>query len=104
MRLLEPCHCCCALPLAWLLRPAAAACRCACRCALLLCPAAYPFWPNLSAVAEAALQLPDDEDPGSQEELHGVQVLMQKRRSFMQHAHYQWWSDYGQPGAQLPPQ
>ena len=67
-------------------------------------PRSLPLLPNLSAVAEAALQLPDNEDPGPQEELHGVQVLMQKRRSFMQHAHYQWWSDYGQPGAQLPPE
>lgn len=74
------------------------------------CYVAYPFWPNLSAVAEAAIQLPDEpEAPTLQARQQGVQqgqecveLLMRKRRSFMQQAHFEWWQDYGRPGAGAP--
>lgn len=77
----------------------------------LPCRTAYPFWPNSAAVAEAAIQLPDEPEepalqPAGQQELQGqqaIQLLMSKRRSFMQQAHYEWWADYSRPGA-APPQ
>lgn len=76
----------------------------------LYCYVAYPFWPNLSAVAEAAIQLPDEpEAPTLQARQQGVQqgqecveLLMRKWRSFMQQAHFEWWQDYGRPGAGAP--
>lgn len=46
----------------------------------------------LSAVAEAAIQLPDAAEPEA--DAHpGIQRLMAERRSFMQQAHDQWWSN-----------
>lgn len=67
-------------------------CCCCCCCV----PAAYPFWPMLSAVAEAAIQLPDeDTSPENDAQQQGVQLLMSQRRSFMQEAHHQWFSQDG---------
>jgi hypothetical protein len=46
----------------------------------------------LSAVAEAAIQLPDDDTPEPDDSPHmqGVQLLMRQRRSLMQQLHSDW--------------
>jgi len=57
-----------------------------------LCSPAYPFFPMLSAIAEAAIQLPDDTD-GPDSSLdgevpeQGVDLLMQQRRLNMAEVH-----------------
>jgi hypothetical protein len=49
----------------------------------------------LSAVAEAAIQLPDDDTPEPEDSPHmqGVQLLMRQRRSLMQQLHSDWLGD-----------
>lgn len=46
-------------------------------------------------VAEAALQLPDEQE--AEQERQGIQQLMLHRRSCMQRTHFEWFGDYSKP-------
>jgi hypothetical protein len=50
-------------------------------------------------IVEAALQLPEEQQPMEEKEQCGIQQLMRHRRSCMQRTHYEWFGDYGKPEA-----